>query len=184
MSYSARYLCPWKFSRQDNWTGLPCLPPGDLPNLGIESSLLHYRWILHHQSHQRSPGVLYILLLLLLSRFSRVRLCVTPEMAAHQAPPPLGFSRQEHWIGLPFPSPMHESGKWKVKVPDFHPRLWVSPWTATYQALPSMGFSRQEYWSGLHCLLCHLQRGKMKLFAKRSLPLKIYIWERDYPWYS
>ena len=49
------------------------------------------------------------LLLLLLSRFSRVRLCATPQMAAHQPPPPLGFSRQEHWSGLPFPSPMHES---------------------------------------------------------------------------
>ena len=34
-------------------------------------------------------------------------------MAAHQAPPSLGFSRQEHWSGLPFPSPMHESKKWK-----------------------------------------------------------------------
>ena len=45
----------------------------------------------------------------LLSRFSRVRLCATPETAAHQAPPSLGFSRQEHWSGLPFPSPMHES---------------------------------------------------------------------------
>ena len=52
-----------------------------------------------------------ILLLLLLSRFSRVRLCGTPQMAAHQAPPSLGFSRQEHWSGLPFPSPMHESEK-------------------------------------------------------------------------
>ena len=50
-------------------------------------------------------------LLLLLSRFSHVRLCVTPEMAAYQAPPSLGFSRQEHWSGLPFPSPMHESEK-------------------------------------------------------------------------
>ena len=49
-----------------------------------------------------------LLLLLLLSRFSRVQLC-----AAHQAPPSLGFSRQEHWSGLPFPSPMHESEKWK-----------------------------------------------------------------------
>ena len=53
----------------------------------------------------------YTLLLLLLSRFSRVRLCATPETAAHQAPPSLGFSRQEHWSGLPFPSPMHESEK-------------------------------------------------------------------------
>ena len=52
-----------------------------------------------------------LLLLLLLSRISRVRLCVTPETAAHQAPPSLGFSRQEHWSGLPFPSPMHESEK-------------------------------------------------------------------------
>ena len=50
-------------------------------------------------------------LLLLLSRFSRVRLCATPQTAAHQAPPSLGFSRQEHWSGLPFPSPMHESEK-------------------------------------------------------------------------
>ena len=47
-------------------------------------------------------------MLLLLSRFSRVRLCATPQMAAHQAPPSLGFSRQGHWSGLPFPSPMHE----------------------------------------------------------------------------
>ena len=39
---------------------------------------------------------LNLLLLLLLSRFSCVRLCATPEMAAHQAPPSLGFSRQEH----------------------------------------------------------------------------------------
>ena len=54
---------------------------------------------------------LTLLLLLLLSHFSRVRLCVTPETAAHQAPPSLGFSRQEHWSGLPFPSPMHESEK-------------------------------------------------------------------------
>ena len=39
--------------------------------------------------------------LLLLSHFSRVRLCATPEMAAHQAPPSMGFSRQEYWSGVP-----------------------------------------------------------------------------------
>ena len=50
-----------------------------------------------------------IICLLLLRHFSRVRLCVTPQMSAHQALLPLGFSRQEHWSGLPFPSPMHES---------------------------------------------------------------------------
>ena len=51
------------------------------------------------------------LLLLLLSHFSSVQLCVTLQTAAHQAPPSLGFSRQEHWSGLPFPSLMHESEK-------------------------------------------------------------------------
>ena len=44
-----------------------------------------------------------LLLLLLLSCFSRVQLCATPKTAAHHAPPSLGFSRQEHWSGLPFP---------------------------------------------------------------------------------
>ena len=39
-----------------------------------------------------------------------VTLC---DPIAHQAPPSLGFSRQEHWSGLPFPSPIHESEKWK-----------------------------------------------------------------------
>ena len=35
---------------------------------------------------------------------SHVQLC-DPRTAAHQAPPSMGFSRQEHWSGLPFPSP-------------------------------------------------------------------------------
>ena len=48
-----------------------------------------------------------------LSRFSRVWLCAILWTVAHQAPPSPGFSRQEHWSGLPFPSPMHESEKWK-----------------------------------------------------------------------
>ena len=58
-----------------------------------------------------SMVTLLLLLLLLLSRFSRVRFCAPPEMAAHQAPPSLGFSRQEHWSRLSFFSPMHESKK-------------------------------------------------------------------------
>ena len=36
---------------------------------------------------------------------SRVRLFATPWTVAYQAPPSLGFSRQEYWSGLPFPSP-------------------------------------------------------------------------------
>ena len=38
--------------------------------------------------------------------FSRARLLATPWTAAHQAPPPMGFSRQEYWSGVPLPSPV------------------------------------------------------------------------------
>ena len=36
---------------------------------------------------------------------SRVWLSATPWTIAYQVPPPMGFSRQEYWSGLPFPSP-------------------------------------------------------------------------------
>ena len=42
----------------------------------------------------------------IVSRFSRVQLCAALQTAAHQAPLFTGFSRQEYWRGLPFPSPM------------------------------------------------------------------------------
>ena len=66
-----------------------------------------------HTTTKVLPAVTKTLLLLLLSHFSRVQLCATPDMAAHQVPPSLGLSRQEHWSGLPFPSPIHEREKWK-----------------------------------------------------------------------
>ena len=50
-------------------------------------------------------------LLLLLSRFSHVQLCVTLQTAAHQAPLSLGFSRQEYWSGVSLPSPNKEATK-------------------------------------------------------------------------
>ena len=94
------------------------------------------------------------LLLLLPGHFSRVRLCATPQTAAHQAPPSLGFSRQEHWSGLPSPSPesniTHVSyeEKWKCESLT-RVRLFVTPWTVAHQAPLSTGFSRWEYWNGL-----------------------------------
>ena len=73
--------------------------------------------------------------LLLLSRLSRVWLCATPQMAARQAPPSLGFSRQEHWSGLPFPSPMHESEKrtWSCSCDHTIPLLHVCQGNAVTQ---------------------------------------------------
>ena len=39
---------------------------------------------------------------------NRVRLFATPWTVAYQAPPSMGFSRQEHWIGVPLPSPNYD----------------------------------------------------------------------------
>ena len=88
-----------------------------------------------------------LLLLLLLSCLSHVRLCATPWTAAYQASASMGFSSQEHWSGLPFPSPMHER-KSESEVAQSCLTL-ATLWTAAYQAPPSMGFSRQKYWSGV-----------------------------------
>ena len=92
------------------------------------------------------------LLLLQLSHFSSVRLWATPETAAHQAPPSLGFSRQEHWSGLPFPSPVHESEKWKwsrsvvsdpLRSHGLQPTRLLRPWD----------FPGKSTGVGCHCLL-------------------------------
>ena len=67
---------------------------------------------------------------ILLSHFRHVWLCAAPQTAAHQAPPSLGFSRQEPWSGLPFPSPVHESEKWKwsrLVCPTLHDPMDCSP---------------------------------------------------------
>ena len=83
-------------------------------------------------------------MLLLLHCFSHVRLCATPQMAAHHAPLFLGFSRQEYCSGLPFP-PMHA-----CMLSHFsRVRLCATLWTAAHQTPLSAGFSRQEYWSAL-----------------------------------
>jgi len=59
-----------------------------------------------------------LLLLLLLSHFSYVRLCMTPWMAVHQSPLSTGFSRQEYWSGLPFPS-LINPWDWQYYHPHF-----------------------------------------------------------------
>ena len=94
-------------SQEDPWTQ-ECLPtplflPGEFH--GQRSFATYRLW-----------GRTELDTLLLLSRFSRVRLCATPQTVAHQAPLSLGFCRQEHWSGLPFPSPMYEKWKWSQSV--------------------------------------------------------------------
>ena len=134
--------------------------------------------------------------LLLLSHFSRVRLCATPEMAAHQAPPSLGLSRQEHWSGLPFPSPMHESEKWKgsrsVVSDSQQPHglqptrllhLWDSPGKSTgvgchcllrsgSKALPKVKFILKK--GNGHCLVVCCPSDPLQL---SEFQWNHYIWE-------
>ena len=98
------------FSKQESWSWLPFPPPGGLPNPGIKHisyDCCTCRRIIYHEHSLVAQTVkcLPAVRELLLSRLSRVQLCVTPERAAHQAPPSLGLSRQEYWSGLPCPSP-------------------------------------------------------------------------------
>ena len=121
----------------------------------------HHRSLQHHwelstlgssQTFQTAVSTRIGLLLPLPSHVSRVQLCATPQTAAHQAPPPLGFSRQEHWSGLPLPSPMHESEKWKwsrsvvsdsLRPHGLQPTRLLHPWD----------FPGKSTGVGCHCLL-------------------------------
>ena len=89
----------------------------------------------------------YQCLLLLLSHFSRVRLCATPEMAAHQVCRPWDSPGKNTGVGCHF---LLQCMKVRSESEVTQSCLTLSdPMTAAYQATLSMGFSRQEYWSGL-----------------------------------
>ena len=115
-----------------------------------------------------------MLLLLLLSRFSRVQLCVTPQTAAHQAPPSLGFSRQEHWSALPFPPPMHESEKWKwsrsvmsdsSRPHGLQPTRLLHPWD----------FLGKSTRVGCHCLLRYILLIWLYLVLQYKISFSFYV---------
>ena len=138
---------------------MDCRPPGSAVHGISQTRILEWEGIfltqgsnlhlLHWQadslplSQQESPqwtGLNWsqsnVSLTLLLSCFSRVQLCATPQTAAHQAPPFLGFSRQGHWSGLPFPSPMPMQNqifkkKW-YKWTYLQNRNRLSYWKQTY----------------------------------------------------
>ena len=92
-----------------------------------------------------SPGKTWwnkdMLLLLLLSHFSRVQLCATPPGSPV---PGILQARTLEWVAISFSN----AWKWNVKVKSLS-CVWLlaTPWTAAYQASPSVGFFKQEYWS-------------------------------------
>ena len=108
-----------------------------------------------HRKRTRIKGeccVLFLdpLIVLLLSHFSRVRLCVIPQTAAHQAPLSLGFSRQEHWSGLPFPSPMNER-KSESEIAQSC-RTLSDPMVQPTRLLRPWDFPGESTGVGCHCL--------------------------------
>ena len=66
---------------------------------------------------------------------SRVRLLATPWIAAYQAPPSMGFSRQRYWSGVPLPSPMVTAA---MKLKDF------APWKKSYNQ-PRQHIQRRQW---------------------------------------
>ena len=98
------------FPRQEYWSGLPCPPPGDLPDPGIKpasimSPALEGRFFTTSATWEaQTIGCALILegYLLLLSHFSHVRLCVTPQTAAHQAPRPWDSPGKNTGVGCHF----------------------------------------------------------------------------------
>ena len=97
-------------------------------------------WLSNHHFH-------FFILLLLLSRFSYVRLC-DPRDGSPPGSSVHGIlqARTLEWVAISFSN----AWMWKVQVKSLsRVQLLATPWTAAYQAPPSMGFSRQEYWSGV-----------------------------------
>ena len=88
-----------------------------------------------------------VCMLLLLSRFSRVRLCATPQTAAHQAPRPWDSPGKNTGVGCHF---LLQCMKLKSESEVAQSRLRLSsPMDCSPPGSSSMGFSRQEYWSGV-----------------------------------
>ena len=94
-------------------------------------------------------------------------------MVAHQAPPSLGSSRQEHWSGLPFPSPVHESEKWKwshsvlsdsERPHGLQPTRLLCPWN----------FPGKSTRVGCHGLLCYYASTTL-YFDYRSFRISLEI---------
>ena len=89
-------------------------------------------------------------------------------MTAHQAPLSLGFSRQEYWSGLPLPSLMHESEKWK----ESHSVVSDSSWPHGLQPtrlLPPWDFPGKSTGVGCHCLLRYLSLEKGNNFNVKAV---------------
>ena len=88
-------------------------------------------------------GCHFLLQCVKVKSLSGVRLLATPWNVAYQAPPSMGFSKQEYWSGLPFPSPVRESEVAQSCPTLCDPMDYSLPGSSVHE------ISRQEYWSEL-----------------------------------
>ena len=120
--WTAAYQAPpsMGFARQEYWSGLP-LPSPQVPSAAATAkSLQSCPTLCGSPPGSPIPEILQARTLewvaisfssawkwkVKVKSLSRVWLLATPWTAAYQAPPPMGFSRQEYWSGVPLPSPM------------------------------------------------------------------------------
>ena len=99
-----KLLRPWGSPGKNTGVGCHFLLQGIFPTQGSNPGLLHWRQTLYRLSHQGSQKKTKNKCLSEVKPLSRVRLFVTLWTVAYQAPPSMGFFRQEYWKGLTFPS--------------------------------------------------------------------------------
>ena len=134
------------------------------------NNLSVHQWMIKENMLYTYKGTL--LLLLLLSRFSRVRLCdPTDGSPPGSLVPGILQARTLECVAISFSN----AWKWKVKVKSLsRVRLLATPWTAAYQAPPSMGFSRQECWSGVPLPSPYRVLGQIKALIYYKVPNPIF----------
>ena len=108
-SHVQHFVTPWTgacqaplsmgFSRQEYWSGLPCPPPGDLPNPGIEPPSLKSPTLARGFFTTSATSCVCVLVAELCPT-----LCNSMDCSC-QVPLSMKFSRQDYWSGLPFLSP-------------------------------------------------------------------------------
>ena len=104
-----RLLGPWDFPGMNTGVGCHFLLQRIFPTQGLNLGLLHYRQTLYHLSYQGNPYAFMATLPLItmnsdVKSLSHVQLFTIPWTVACHVPLSMGFSRQECWSGLPFPS--------------------------------------------------------------------------------
>ena len=137
-----RLRCPWVCSRQECWSGLPCPPPGGIPNPGIKSGLPHCRWILYHLSHQGSPRILQWVAYSFSSGTSQPRnqtgvSCVAGEFFTNWA------TREAHWFHTC--GQQQEKGNVWIRIKKLHGDFYE---TISYDSIVKCKWKKREnsYW--------------------------------------